>query len=92
MISTAPVSSLDRLTSNGSANLIGGDVPAAMNRDGQFEPTVAYYEAEMAIRDPEGEHLRSGLTGMARIQTGHTTLGRALLSHALDLINPSVRL
>ena len=92
VISTAPVSSLDKLTSNGSASMIGGDVPSTLNREGQFEPTVAYYEAEMTIRDPAGEHLRSGLTGMARIQTGRTTLGRLMMSRVLDLINPSMRL
>ena len=92
VISTAPVASLDKLTNSGSANLTGGDVPSVMNREGQFEPTVAYYEAEMTVRDPAGDHLRSGLTGMARIRTGHTTLGRVVLSRLLDLINPSVRL
>ena len=63
-----------------------------MGRDGQLEPTVAYYEAEMIIRDPQGSHLRAGLTGMARIQTGHTTLGRAFVGWMLDLINPAIRL
>ena len=91
-ISSAPVSTLTRLTNAGSANLTGGDVPSTMDREGQFEPTVAYYEAEMIIRDPTGERLRAGLTGMARIETGRTTLGRLLLSRTLDLINPSVRL
>ncbi len=91
-ISSAPVSSLSKLTSNGSANLIGGDVPTQVNRGGQFEPSVNYYEAELLISDPAGEHLRAGLTGMARIQTGRTTLGRAMWSRVLDLINPSVRL
>lgn len=91
-ISTAPVSNLTKLTSNGSANLIGGDVPTQMGRDGQFEPSVNYYEAEMVIRDPRGEHLRAGLSGMARINTGRTTLGHLLISRTLDLINPAVRL
>ena len=53
---------------------------------------MAYYEAEMMVRDPGGDHLRAGLTGMARIQTGSTTLGRSMLSWALDLINPAIRL
>ena len=92
VISTAPVASLDKLTSSGSANLAGGDVPATLNHEGQFEPSVAYYEAEVIIRDPAGEHLRAGFTGMARIQTGHTTLGRMVLGRVLDLVNPSVRL
>lgn len=91
-ISTAPVSNLTKLTNNGSANLIGGDVPTQMGRDGQFEPSVNYYEAEMVVRDPRGEHLRSGLSGMARIDTGQTTLGRLMVSRVLDLINPAVRL
>ena len=63
-----------------------------MGKDGQFEPSVNYYEAEMVVRDPQGEHLRSGLSGMARVDTGRTTLGRLWLSRALDLINPAVRL
>ena len=91
-ISSAPVSSLSKLTNNGSASLTGGDVPAQLNREGQLEPSVAYYEAEMIVRDPGGEHLRAGLTGMARIQTGSTTLGRSMVSWALDLINPAIRL
>ena len=91
-ISSAPVSSLTRLTNSGSASLTGGDVPAQVNRDGQLEPSVAYYEAEMLVRDPGGDHLRSGLTGMARIQTGRTTLGRSLVNWAMDLINPAIRL
>ncbi len=91
-ISAAPVSSLSKLTNNGSASVAGGDVPAQLNREGQLEPSVAYYEAEMIVRDPGGEHLRAGLTGMARIQTGRTTLGRSMMSWALDLINPAIRL
>ena len=91
-ISVAPVSSLSKLTTNGSASVTGGDVPAQLNREGQLEPSVAYYEAEMIVRDPGGEHLRAGLTGMARIQTGRTTLGRSMVSWALDLINPAIRL
>ena len=91
-ISVAPVSSLTRLTSNGSASMTGGDVPAQVNREGQLEPSVGYYEAEMIVRDPGGEHLRAGLTGMARIQTGRTTLGRSMMNWARDLINPAVRL
>ena len=91
-ISSVPVSSLSRLTSSGSASLTGGDVPAQVNHEGQLEPTVAYYEAEMVVRDPGGEHLRAGLTGMARIQTGRTTLGRSIMGWALDLINPAIRL
>ena len=67
-------------------------MPTTVNRDGQLEPTVAYYEAEMLVRDPRGGHLRAGLTGMARIQTGRTTLGRSVFNWALDLINPSIRL
>ncbi len=91
-ISVAPVSSLSRLTTTGSASAIGGDVPAQLNREGQLEPSMAYYEAEMLVRDPGGDHLRAGLTGMARIQTGSTTLGRSMLSWTLDLINPAIRL
>ena len=91
-ISVAPVASLERLTNAGSANLAGGDVPTTVSREGQFEPSVAYYEAEMIVRDPSGDHLRAGLLGMARIQTGQTTLGRMMLSRVLDLINPSIRL
>ncbi len=91
-ITSAPVSSLAKLTVGGSANLTGGDVPTTVGRDGQLEPTVAYYEAEMTIRDPQGGHLRAGLSGMARIQTGRTTLGRAFVDWVLDLINPAIRL
>lgn len=91
-VRSAPIASLSKLSSSGSANLTGGDVPTQVNREGQFEPSVTYYEAEMIIRDPDGDHLRSGLTGMARIQTGRTTLGRLMFSRALDLINPAVRL
>ena len=46
----------------------------------------------MLLRDPSGDRLRVGLTGMARIETGRTTLGRWLREHALDLINPAIRL
>ncbi len=91
-ISSAPVSSLTKLTSSGSANLIGGDVPTQVNRQGELEPSVSYYEAELVVRDPMGGHLRAGLAGMARIQTGRTTLGKLLFNRALDLVNPSVRL
>ena len=69
-ITTVPVSSLARLTVSGSANVTGGDVPTTVTRDGLLEPSVSYYEAEMIVRDPQGGHLRAGLTGMARIQTG----------------------
>ena len=91
-ITTAPVSSLARLTNNGSANLTGGDVPSQINREGYIEPSLAYYEAEMLVRDPVGERLRSGLTGMARIDVGKTTLGRHLCNSVLDMINPAIRL
>jgi putative peptide zinc metalloprotease protein len=91
-ITSAPVSDLARLTNNGSANITGGDVPTTINRDGTLEPSIAYYEAEMLVRDPGGEHLRSGLTGMARIDVGRTTLGRHLFNSVLDLINPAIRL
>ncbi len=91
-ITTAPVSSLTKLTNNGSANITGGDVPTVVNHDGILEPSVAYYEAEMLVRDTGGEHLRSGLTGMARIDVGRTTLGRHLCNSILDLINPAIRL
>ena len=47
----------------------------------------------MIVRDdPKGEHLRAGLTGKARIETGRTTLGHFLWAGMLDLINPAVRL
>ena len=91
-ITSAPVSSLARLTNSGSANLTGGDVPTVVDREGILQPSVAYYEAEMLVRDPGGEHLRSGLTGMARIDVGRTTLGRRLCNWALDLVNPAIRL
>ena len=91
-ITSAPVSSLAKLTVGGSANITGGDVPTTVGRDGQLEPTVAYYEAEMIIHDLQGGHLRAGLSGMARIQTGRTTLGRAFVGWVLDLINPAIRL
>lgn len=91
-IASAPISNLTKLTNNGSANLTGGDVPAQLNREGLLEPSVAYYEAEMLVRDTGGEHLRSGLTGMARIDVGRTTLGRHICSSILDLINPAIRL
>ena len=91
-ITSAPVSSLARLSVGGSANITGGDVPTAVGRDGLLEPSVAYYEAEMFVSDPQGGHLRAGLTGMARIQTGRTTMGRAFLGWLLDLINPAIRL
>jgi putative peptide zinc metalloprotease protein len=91
-ITSAPVSSLAKLTNNASANLTGGDVPTQVNREGGLEPSVAYYEAEMLVRDPGGERLRAGLTGMARIDVGQTTLGRHLCSSILDLINPAIRL
>ena len=91
-ISSAPISSLTKLTTSGSASPTGGDVPVQLNREGQLEPSVAYYEAEMVVRDPGGTHLRAGLTGMARIQTGQTTLGRLMMNWTLDLINPAIRL
>jgi putative peptide zinc metalloprotease protein len=91
-ITSAPVSSLTRLTNSGSANVTGGDVPTQVNHEGMLEPSVAYYEAEMLVRDTGGEHLRSGLTGMARIDVGRTTLGKHLCSSVLDLINPAIRL
>jgi putative peptide zinc metalloprotease protein len=91
-ITSAPVSDLARLTNNASANLTGGDVPTQVNKDGMLEPTVVYYEAEMLVRDTGQERLRSGLTGMARIDVGKTTLGRQLCSSILDLINPAIRL
>jgi putative peptide zinc metalloprotease protein len=91
-ITSAPISNLARLTNNGSANITGGDVPTTVGRDGTLEPSVAYYEAEMLVRDPGGEHLRSGLTGMARIDVGRTTLGRHLFNSVLDLVNPAIRL
>ena len=91
-ITSAPVSSLAKLSVGGSANITGGDVPTTVGRDGALEPTVAYYEAEMLVHDPQGGHLRAGLTGMARIDTGRTTLGRAICAWVLDLVNPAIRL
>lgn len=91
-ITTAPVSSLSKLSSMGSANLTGGDVPSQVNRDGVLEPSVTYYEAETSVRDPTGGTLRAGLNGMARIDVGRTTVGRWMWSRALDLINPAMRL
>ncbi len=92
-ISSAPVSSLTKLTNSGSANLADGDVPAQVGRDGNLEPSVAYYEAEIILRDdPRGERLRAGLSGKVRIDTGRTSLGRFALANLLDLINPAMRL
>ena len=92
-ITSAPVSSLARLSNNASANIAGGDVPAQVNHEGTLEPSVAYYEAEMVLRDdPNGERLRAGLSGKVRIQTGRTTLGHFLWSSLLDIINPAIRL
>lgn len=91
-ITTAPVSSLSKLSSMASANLTGGDVPAQVNHEGVLEPTVTYYEAETLVRDPTGDTLRAGLNGRARIDVGRTTLGRWVWSRALDLVNPAMRL
>jgi putative peptide zinc metalloprotease protein len=92
-ITSAPVSNLTKLSSGGSANITGGDVPSQVNREGALEPSVTYYEAEMLVRDdPGGERLRAGLGGKARIDTGRTTVGRWLWSRTLDLINPAMRL
>jgi putative peptide zinc metalloprotease protein len=92
-ITSAPVSNLTKMTTNASANLTGGDVPTQVARDGSLEPSVAYYEAEMLVHEPTGDtRLRAGLSGMARIETGRTTLGRQLYRFMRDLINPAVRL
>ncbi len=92
-ITSAPVSSLTKLSNSASANVAGGDVPAQVNREGFLEPSVAYYEAEMILRDdPNGERLRAGLSGKVRIETGRTTLGHFLWSSLLDIVNPAMRL
>lgn len=91
-ITTAPVAGLSKLSSMASANITGGDVPAQANREGVLEPTVAYYEAETLVRDPTGDTLRAGLSGMARIEVGRTTIGRWFWRQAMDLVNPAMRL
>lgn len=91
-ITTAPVSSLARLTLAGSANVAGGDVPAQPNAAGVIEPSVGHYEAETLLHDPSGERLRAGLMGRARIEVGRTTLGHWLWERTLDLVNPGLRL
>lgn len=91
-ITAAPVSSLLRLTSAASANVAGGDVPAQPNAQGVLEPSVGHYEAETLLRDPDGQTLRAGLTGRARVEVGRTTVGRWLWERTLDLVNPGLRL
>ncbi len=93
VVTSRPVSPLDKFTSPTLANLFGGDTPSEHDPDPKkgVRPSVAYFEAEVAI-DESDPTLRPGMMGKARIYAEKTTLGQWLIQRSLDYLDPEIRL